>query len=220
MSPPGTRAHHPVFARLYARLSHVAEEAGTREHRERLLANLYGSVIEIGCGNGLNFAHYPEAVTEVTAIEPEPYLRAQAVDMARHCNVAVRVIDASADALPIPDDHYDAAVASLVLCSVEDPLRALSEIRRVLRPGGELRFYEHVRAANDPLRRFQRLASPVWQRFAGGCRLDRDTEQLIKEAGFTVVTIDRFDFQPGPRFPVALVRPHILGSARAPTDDQ
>ncbi|HUY07640.1 MAG TPA: class I SAM-dependent methyltransferase [Acidimicrobiales bacterium] len=210
---PAQRNRHPFFARLYVRISPAAERAGSAEHRDRLLTGLSGRIIEIGCGNGLNFAHYPEGVTEVIAVEPEPFLRKEAVMAAKHSAVPVRVIEGRAETLPAPDASFDAAVISLVLCSIDNPLQALAEIHRVLGPAGELRFYEHVAAATDPLRRYQRLLSPLWQRVGGGCHIDQDSEALIEAAGFTIGQIDHFDFQPGPAFPVALVRPHILGAA-------
>lgn len=215
MTSRATGIRHPFFARVYSRISPVAERLGTAEHRDRLLARLSGRVIEIGCGNGLNFAHYPPGVTEVIALEPEPFLRKAAELATSNSSIPIRIIEGSAESLPFPDASFDAAVISLVLCSINDPSLALAEIHRVLRPGGELRFYEHVVSSTDPLRRYQRLASPLWQRAGGGCHPDRDSESLIISAGFTISEIDHFDFQPGPAFPIALVRPHILGIAHS-----
>ena len=216
MTPAAHGTRHPFFARLYAWVSPIAERSGTAEHRERLLAGLSGRVIEIGCGNGLNFAHYPPSVTEIVALEPEPFLRKEAEVAARASAIPIHVIAGHAESLPEPDSTFDAAVISLVLCSVSDPSIALAEIHRVLRPGGELRFYEHVAAADsDPLQRYQRLASPLWQLVGGGCHPDRDSARLIESARFTISEIDHFDFQPGPAFPIALVRPHIIGIARS-----
>ena len=109
-----------------------------------MLAGLRGRVVEIGAGNGMNFAHYPATVDEVVAVEPEAYLRAKAEQAADRAAVRVSVRDGVADALPIPAAGFDAVVASLVLCSVADPGAAVAEMRRVLKPGGELRFMEHV----------------------------------------------------------------------------
>ena len=165
-TPPTTRKRHPIWARFYARISPTMDAQGALDHRRELLAGLAGRVLEVGAGNGLNFAHYPPAVTEVLAVEPEPYLRGLAEVAARQAPVSVRVVDGSADALPAADASMDAAVASLVLCSVPDQARALAELHRVLRPGGDLRFFEHVRADTVGLARVQRLADlsgpPSW----------------------------------------------------------
>lgn len=126
------------------RIGKAAEAKGAAEHRDELLAGLTGRVIEVGAGNGLNFRHYPTSVTEVVAIEPEPYLRERAQASAKASPVTVTVVDGTADQLPADDASFDAGVASLVLCSVDDQATALGELRRVIRPGGELRFYEHV----------------------------------------------------------------------------
>jgi SAM-dependent methyltransferase len=204
---------HPIFARLYARVSQ-GMEVELVDRRRALLAGLSGRVIEVGAGNGLNFPHYPAAVTEVLAVEPEPYLRRLALTAAERSSVPVRVADGTADRLPAKDGAFDAGVASLVLCSVHDQARALAELRRVIRPGGELRFYEHVRADTPGLARVQRLVDPVWPFFGGGCHAGRDTLGAIRAAGFEVERVERF------RFPDAKVgtptSPHVLGAARRP----
>ena len=135
--------HHPIFARLFDRLVRKADPQQA-EPRVELLAGLSGRVIEVGAGNGINFANYPREVTEVVAVEPETYLRQKAAGAAASAPVPVTVVDGLADALPAEDSSFDAAVTSLVLCSVPDQQSALGEIARVLKPGGELRFYEHV----------------------------------------------------------------------------
>src|SRR5437870_2924211 len=160
---------HPRFARLYERISAEAERRGTAEHRDRALAGLSGRVIELGAGNGLNFAHYPAAVEEVVAIEPDNSLRALAEKAADNSSVAVHVIPAHADELPFDDGTFDAAIASLVLCSVPDPRSALEELRRVLKPAGELRFFEHVRSTSRLRGLFQDAVTPLWSRVGGGC---------------------------------------------------
>jgi ubiquinone/menaquinone biosynthesis C-methylase UbiE len=205
---------HPFFARIYERISRDADAAGATEHRRQLLDGLSGRVVELGAGNGRNFRHYPPAVTEVLAIEPEPRLRAAARREAERVTVPVRVQPGQADALPVQDASCDAAVASLVLCSVPDQARALAELRRVLRPGGELRFYEHVVSDGALAARAQRFAdATVWPRLAGGCHMARDTAEAISAAGFEINSCERFSFAPG-RF--AGPMPHVLGTARAP----
>lgn len=209
-----TRVHHPIFARVYSRMSASMEAAGVAEHRGRLLAGLVGRVVEVGAGNGLNFSHYPDTVTEVIAVEPESYLRARAELAAQNAPVKVTVVDGDAERLPLGDASVDAAVTSLVLCSVTDPTAALTEIRRVLRPGGELRFYEHVLADNAGLARLQRLVDPVWSRFAGGCRLTRNTLEAVQAAGLIVDECEQFLFEPC--LLAKLAAPHILGRAHKP----
>ncbi len=210
---PRPAIHHPVFARLYARLSPGSEHRGSGAHRRELLAGLNGRIIEVGCGNGLNFAHYPPEVTEVIAVEPEPYLRHVAQRRTANATVKVTVVDGRAEHLPATDGAFDAAVTSLVLCSVDDVLAALSEIRRTLRPGGQLRFYEHVRSTAVRHATLQRVLAPAWQQLGGGCHPDRDTERYITRSGFEIEQTRRFDFCPGPRIPLGLVSPHILGQA-------
>lgn len=205
----------PRFARMYLRGAASAEKRGATDHRRRLLDGVRGSVVEIGAGHGLNFALYPREVTDVVAIEPEPTLRAEAEVAARRAPVPIRVLPGVADALPLPDGSADAAIASLVLCSVPDQPRALAEIRRVLRPGGELRFYEHVVARKASYARLQRLADATfWPRMLGGCHPDRDTGAAIERAGFVIERCERFTFSPVPLSPM----PHVLGVARRPAD--
>ncbi|HEX6714361.1 MAG TPA: class I SAM-dependent methyltransferase [Thermoleophilaceae bacterium] len=209
---PTHSVKHPLFARGYAWLAKKEDEAGNVDNRRELLAGLSGRVIEVGSGIGSNFAHYPATVTEVIAVEPEPYLREKSEQAAAGAPVPVRVVDAVADALPVEDAGVDAGVASLVLCSVPDQDVALRELHRVIKPGGELRFLEHVisnRASRRGVQRF--LDKTFYPRVAGGCHLTRDTRDAIDRAGFIVQRSRRFPFPPGP-----LGLPHILGSARRP----
>lgn len=204
---------HPVFARAFVRLMKGAEKAGGTEHRQQLLEGLAGRVVEVGCGHGLNFPHYPPEVTEVVAVEPEAYLRERAQEAARSAAVPITVVDGVAGTLPVEDGSCDAGVSSLVLCSVADPDAALAELRRAIRPGGELRFYEHVIAETAGFARYQRVADrTVWPRIAGGCHSARDTLGAMARAGFDVERVERFPFPPAP-IPLP-ARPHTLGVAR------
>ena len=203
---------HRFFARIWPALNRMGDTHGAREHRRRMLEGLSGRVLELGPGDGANFAHYPGTVTEVVAVEPEPSLRKLATRAAAGAPVAVRVVAGTADALPVEDESVDAAVASLVLCSVPDQATALGELRRVLKPGGELRFYEHVVAEGSVLRGMQRLAQATfWPRLFGNCHPARDTGAAIIGAGFEVLELDRFGFKAGALEPAV---PHILGRAR------
>ncbi|MGZ4268470.1 MAG: class I SAM-dependent methyltransferase [Solirubrobacteraceae bacterium] len=201
----GTRHNHPVFARFW---SVVGARAVPDADREELLAGLAGPVLEIGAGDGLNFAHYPGAVTSLLAVEPEPHLRARAETRAAAVPLAVTVTDGTAERLPAPDASVDAVVTCLVLCSVDDQATALSEIARVLRPGGELRFYEHVVAHARAGAALQRGLdrSGVWPRIGAGCHLARDTESAMAAAGFTIERSRRF--KAGPAVP------HVTGVSR------
>ncbi len=204
---------HPIFARVYEKLSVQMDRAGAAEHRDALVEGLHGRVIEIGAGSGLMFAHYPATVAEVLAVEPEPRLRATAETAARSAPVPIRVVDALAEALPAGGGEFDAAVTALVLCTVPDQQAALAEIRRVLRPGGQLRFLEHVRAEQSgALRRAQKIAdATIWPLLLGGCHTNRDTVAAITAAGFTVADLDQFRFPPnGPTSPAS---PHVRGTA-------
>ncbi len=204
----------PIFARVYTRFAQASKRRGGAEHRRRLLADLNGRVIELGAGSGANFAHYPASVDEVLAVEPEPYLRRRALTAATDAPVNIRVIDGDAYGLPGDDGTFDAGVASLVLCTVPDQQRALAELFRVIRPGGELRFYEHVVGHSKWEVRFQRLADATfWPHLAGGCHLARDTAAGIEQAGFAIEVCERFPFSPSAFLPPD---PHILGIARRP----
>jgi ubiquinone/menaquinone biosynthesis C-methylase UbiE len=202
---------HPLFARLYVRMT-KHESPAQIDHRRQTLAELSGRVIEVGAGNGRNFGFYPAEVEAVVAVEPEPTLRAHALEAAARAPLPVEVVDAVAGALPFEDASFDAAVTTLVLCTVPDVAAALGELRRVLRPRGELRFLEHVHAEHQPLRAIQSLAdaSTLWPRLTGGCHAARDTLRAIERAGFTVAHLQRFAFTPGRPVPPV---PHILGRA-------
>ncbi|MFD5426164.1 class I SAM-dependent methyltransferase [Streptomyces sp. NPDC127084] len=208
--------HHPLFARFYARLSVAADSGlGIADYRAELLSGLSGRIIEIGAGNGLNFPHYPAAVSEVVAIEPERVLRQLAVTSARNADVPVDVVPGAAEALPVKSEAFDGAVVSLVLCSVRDVARALSEISRVLRPGGELRFLEHGRAPGRFMAGTQRaLDRSVWPLLFGGCHTAREPLAAMERAGFEIGAY-RSLYIPGKglRLPSSFT---VLGVARRP----
>jgi ubiquinone/menaquinone biosynthesis C-methylase UbiE len=212
---PSTVSSRPIFSRMLARAAVREERRGGAEHRRRLLAGLRGRVIELGAGSGVSFAYYPATVTELLAVEPEAHLRAMAQEAAAAAPVPVRVVEGVADRLPTEDAAMDAGIVAGVLCSVPDPAAALRELGRVIRPGGELRFFEHVAARSARLALLQRaLDATLWPRLNGGCHTTRDTEAAILAAGFEIEERERFSFRA--HVLGAPVAPRILGRARRP----
>lgn len=205
------KVHHPVFAFIFGLGSRLMI-FGEANERTELLADLFGDVIEVGCGAGVNFGFYPPDVTEVLAIEPEPNLRERAVKAAAGTPIRINVVNGLAASLPAPDASFDAGVVSLVLCSVSDPAAALGELMRVIKPGGELRFFEHVVAHNRIGAGIQRgFDATIWPSLAGGCHCARDTGAAIREAGFLVESERRFAM----KVPLPVI-PQLVGIARRP----
>lgn len=202
---------NPLFARYFDRCGARNEERGNRELRRELLAGLSGRVMEVGAGTGLNFPHYPVSVRDVVAVEPEPYLRGRAVQAAGAACVPIRVVDGIAAELPVADGEFDAVVISGLLCSVSDAPAALAEFARVLRPGGQLRFYEHVRSRDAWFALFQHAADLVWPYLMGGCHVRRQTGAAIGRV-FTIEACRGFRFPPSAV--LSPVAPRILGTAR------
>jgi ubiquinone/menaquinone biosynthesis C-methylase UbiE len=198
---------HPCFARAYERISRWANRAGEEEHRVELIAGAGGRVLEVGAGNGLNFEHYRDT-ERVVALEPEPTMLGLAAPRAALARVPVLLVRGAAEALPFPNATFHTVVASLVLCSVGDPGAAVAEMARVLRPGGTIRFLEHVRSGHSVAASVQDLVAGSWAFFAGGCRPNRDPVATLRAAGLEVEE-RRFPF--GPPTPC---RPHVLGVAR------
>jgi ubiquinone/menaquinone biosynthesis C-methylase UbiE len=196
-----------MIGRLYDFLSERGERAGTAQRRRELLASLEGDVIEIGAGTGRSLPHY-ERAARVVAIEPDASMAKRIETRLSAVRVPVEVVSASAEALPFPDESFDAAVAAFVLCTIADPARALTEIRRVLRPDGRLALLEHVRGS-DRLASWQDRLTPVHTRIAGGCHLNRDTLATVARAGFDVAGVERVRLPE----PIALYRPGIQGVA-------
>jgi SAM-dependent methyltransferase len=203
---------HPFFARVWPVVAALETEA-VRALRRENLAGLSGRVLEIGAGVGTNFANYPQAVQQVVAVEPEPRLAGHARAAAAAAPVPVVVIRETAEAFS-DGEPFDAVVCSLVLCSVSDPDSVLRELLSCLRPGGELRYLEHI-ATGGIRGRFQRLVdATIWPRLAGNCHTHRDTEQSIRGAGFDVD--DSRIEQTLPAWAPLPVSEFVLGRARRP----
>jgi ubiquinone/menaquinone biosynthesis C-methylase UbiE len=203
---------HRIFAAVYERLSRSGSERSFMEPlRKEIIGQAWGLVLEIGAGNGLNFAFYnPLQVERVEAIEPDSAMLRYARERLKSAQVPITLTQAPVEALPFANETFASAVATLVFCSVTDPLLGLSEIRRVLKPGGMLLLIEHVRAQGAIAARLQDIITPVTKILLGNCHWNRATEHTVAEAGFQVQ--DRRDLR-GAMQPSAL-QPIIMLQAR------
>jgi SAM-dependent methyltransferase len=198
-----------VSAVVYDPSLALGELAGLRRRRRRLLASARGRVVEIGAGTGLNLRHYPDDVEALILVEPDAAMRRRLARRVRRSGRAADIVAAPAERLPLADHSVDTVVATLVLCTVDDPQRALDEISRVLRPGGELLFVEHVRAQSSRLAHWQDRLSGPWRRFASGCHCNRPTVQLMRAGGFELDLAEA-----AWRAMPPIVRPLVVGHAR------
>ena len=206
---------HRWFAAFYERLCNIEEKSpAIQKIRREVVGGAKGRVLEIGAGTGASFPYYGNEVTEVAAIEPDPFMLPKARARAAEIDKPIEVHHAPAEELPFEDDSFDTAISTLVLCSVTNPQKALSEIKRTLKPGGELRVYEHVRYVNRVGAFVQDVVRPAWSWVGGGCQANRDTAQLILDAGFEFTSLRRFSGAP-PIPPMVLVRPRIMGVAKS-----
>ncbi|MCH7660880.1 MAG: class I SAM-dependent methyltransferase [Euryarchaeota archaeon] len=181
---------HPIFAALYDPLTRLAERR-FEPHREWLVADLSGAVLDLGCGTGAMFPYLCGRGLDLHAVDPDPHMRNRAKRRAEELGCAITINEGKAESLPYPDDYFDGIVVSLVLCSVSDVEKSVSEIARVLAPGGECRFLEHVRSEGWQAR-VQEGLTPCWQHIAGGCQLDRNTpEWFVSNPDFRVEALQR-----------------------------
>lgn len=208
---------HRFFAAIYDRLLAASERGGLSEMRAGLLREARGRTLELGAGTGLNLAHYPGSVSELVLTEPDRFMAAR---LRKHLAAEppaprrVEVVEAPAEELPFEDGRFDTVVATLVFCTVEDPERAAAEVKRVMRPGAELLYLEHVRSPDsDRLARWQDRLERPWGWFAGGCHPNRPTDEMLPDAGFEVTRLERDSFPESTLTP--WVRPLIRGSVRA-----
>jgi ubiquinone/menaquinone biosynthesis C-methylase UbiE len=200
-----------VFSAIYDPLLWAGERAGMARRRGYLMGQASGRVLELGAGTGLNLRHYPEDVGELVLTEPAAAMVARLKRRARRSKRDCSVVVAGAEALPFESDSFDTVVSTLVLCTVDDPRRAIEEIARVLRPGGRLLFLEHVRSDSRRLARWQDRLHRPWHAFAAGCHANRPTIELLRESTLRVGEIerDRWNWMP------ALVHPLAIGQAEA-----
>jgi ubiquinone/menaquinone biosynthesis C-methylase UbiE len=198
-----------VFAAGYDRTMAGAEKAVLREHRRSLLQEATGSVLEIGGGTGANLPFYGAGVRELIVTEPEEPMARRLERRLAGYELPGRVVRAPAEELPFGGETFDFVVSTLVLCTVDDPARALAEIHRVLRPGGRLIFLEHVRSEDPRLARWQDRLHGGWALIGHGCHCNRPTLASIERAGFSVSALEHDQFRGAP----AIMRPLIAGVA-------
>ena len=197
-----------ILALAYDPFLWLAELVGMRSRRRALLKDARGRVVEIGAGTGLNIAHYPDGLAELVLTEPEAGMRRKLARRLHKQGRVAQLLDAPAECLPLADASVDTVVSTLVLCTVNDPELTLREIARVLRPGGQLLFIEHVRSSSRLLTRYQDAMFAPWRAFAGGCRCNQPTQDLLRACGFTV-SADDVVWHGMP----AIVHPLVVGRA-------
>lgn len=200
-----------LMAKVYDNIMQDAEEKGLKNWRQQLLQNISGDVLELGCGTGANLEFYPNTVKRIVLTEPGIHMRKKLQDkLSRSKQTNIELLNDKAENISWPDSSFDAVVCTLVLCSVKNLEKTLSEIYRVLRPNGRLFFIEHV-AATDNVERYkwQRRLAFLWKCITAGCHITRHTEEAITQAGFKIVEIDRQSMRGVPK----IVRPSIRGIA-------
>jgi ubiquinone/menaquinone biosynthesis C-methylase UbiE len=185
---------HRIHAAFYDIMTAPLERQVLGPRRTTLLAKLTGQVLDVGAGTRANLAHL-RRTAHIAAVEPDTAMRRKLAQRAIDTQVAVDVSDAAAEALPFPDEQFDAVLFTLVLCTVSDPERALAEAHRVLKPAGQLAIIEHVPGASR-LARWQDTITPLWRHLLPGCHPNRDTRATVQQAGFRWTNIE--DFQPMP----------------------
>jgi ubiquinone/menaquinone biosynthesis C-methylase UbiE len=198
-----------IFAAGYDTFVGSMERNFMGDVRKRMLADASGRVVEIGSGTGVNLQHYPRTIEELVCTEPEEPMAKRLRKKAEQSDLPVRVVHAPGEKLPFEDDSFDTAVATLVLCTVDDPARSVDELARVLRPGGRLIFIEHVRAPEPGLAKWQDRLHPLWVRFGHGCHCNRPTLDTIDASAFRVETHERGSIPKSP----PVVRPFVTGVA-------
>jgi ubiquinone/menaquinone biosynthesis C-methylase UbiE len=170
-----------------------------RRQRAKVVPRAHGRVLEVGIGSGLNMPYYDKSrVAAIVGIDPSPALRRRAEARIARSGIPVEFVGLSAEKIPLPDAIFDSVLITYTLCSIAEPLAALEEMRRVLKPGGRLIFCEHGRAPDASVRRWQDRLTPLWSRFGGGCHLNRDIPALLHAGGFECSDVQTM-YLPGPR---------------------
>lgn len=202
---------HRFFAAVYDRMLKSTEEAGLRGMRSDLLAKACGRTLELGAGTGLNLEHYPDAVDDLVMTEPDRHMarKLRARVASESGTPAVTVVECGAEALPFEDASFDSVVSTLVLCTVDQPERAIAEVARVLRPDGRLLFLEHVRSEDPGLARWQDRLERPWGFIGAGCHPNRPTPAALADSALEVESMEAAEMPKAP----PIVRPMITGVA-------
>ena len=169
------------------------------KQRAKIVPRARGEVLEVGIGSGLNLPFYDTArVEKIWGLEPSPEMRRMAEKVAHGVDLPVQFLDLPGEEIPLDDQSVDTVLVTYTLCTIPDAARALRQMRRVLKPGAELLFYEHGRAPDPGVRRWQDRLDPLWSKFAGGCHLNRPIDSLVRDAGFRITDMESM-YLPGPR---------------------
>jgi ubiquinone/menaquinone biosynthesis C-methylase UbiE len=198
-----------LFAAAYDRGLKATEEAGLRQMRGDLLAGARGRVVEIGAGTGVNLDLYPAAIEKLALVEPDPHMAKRLQTKVAASPREAEMVEAPAEWLPYGDDSFDTAIATLVFCTIPEPAAALDELARVLRPGGQLLFVEHVRSRHLRLAAWQDRLEKPWQFLGDGCHCNRDTLATIGASSFRLGEVEHSRLPKAP----PIVRPLVRGSA-------
>ncbi|HET8862310.1 MAG TPA: class I SAM-dependent methyltransferase [Solirubrobacterales bacterium] len=198
-----------VFSAIYDPLLKGTEEAGLRERRREVLSAAWGRTIDIGAGTGANLGLFPDAVEDLVMAEPDPHMIKRLRQKLSESGSGIELVEAGAEGLPFADSSFDTAVFTLVLCTVPNPRAALAEAARVLKPGGQLLFVEHVRAQDPGVARWQDRLETPWRVFADGCHCNRDTVASIDASPLTLDSVELGELPKSP----PITRPLAWGRA-------
>jgi ubiquinone/menaquinone biosynthesis C-methylase UbiE len=201
-----------AFSAMYDRLLAGTEDAGMRDRRREMLAQARGRTIDVGAGTGANLGLFPEGLSEIVMAEPDPHMIKHLRPKLTAANADIELVEAGAERLSFADDSFDTVVFTLVLCTVPDPTAALAEAARILKPGGQMLFIEHVRADAPGLAAWQDRLEAPWKLFADGCRCNRDTVANIEASPLSVELVEHGELPKSP----PLVKPLVWGRATLP----
>ncbi|GLO65071.1 class I SAM-dependent methyltransferase [Oceanobacillus kimchii] len=179
------------FPSIYDLLMRPLEQTKLKKIRKTLVSQAVGRVLEVGSGTGVNFPHYLDA-TRVDAIEPNPLMKERALKRTERARIPIQTYLVKAEKLPFADNTFDTVVATLVFCTIPEPMKALQEIQRVSKPNAKILFFEHVRLDQASLGKTQDILTPLWKKICDGCHLNRDTLELIKQSNLSVLKVDSY----------------------------